>query len=234
MADHLQPQISSQYLNVISQFHARIDDVAKGFDVGASATNIPIGAIGWQSSTNSWYKRTANDWVPLSSAYAINISGNAATATKLATPRNINGTAFDGSTAITVTANTSNSLVFSSAGDGSVSGLSFNGSAARTISYNTVGAPKADGTDATGNWNINITGSAGSVPYSGLTGTPPTWNQNTTGSSAKLVTNILGTGWTIEQSGTDLIFKYGSTNVLKISSVGAVTAANNITGYGTV
>jgi hypothetical protein len=32
--------------------------------------------------------------------------------------------------------------------------------------------------------NQNTTGSAGSVPYSGLTGTVPTWNQNTTGNAA--------------------------------------------------
>ena len=34
--------------------------------------------------------------------------------------------------------------------------------------------------------NQNTTGSAGSVPYSGLTGTVTTWNQNTTGSAASL------------------------------------------------
>lgn len=32
--------------------------------------------------------------------------------------------------------------------------------------------------------NQNTTGSAGSVPYSGLTGAVPTWNQNTTGNAA--------------------------------------------------
>jgi hypothetical protein len=34
--------------------------------------------------------------------------------------------------------------------------------------------------------NQSTTGSAGSVPYSGLTGTAPTWNQNTTGTAANL------------------------------------------------
>ena len=34
--------------------------------------------------------------------------------------------------------------------------------------------------------NQNTTGSAGSVPYSGLTGTVPTWNQNTTGTAANI------------------------------------------------
>ena len=40
--------------------------------------------------------------------------------------------------------------------------------------------------------NQNTTGSAGSVPYSGLTGTVTTWNQNTTGSAASL--SIMNSG----------------------------------------
>jgi hypothetical protein len=37
-------------------------------------------------------------------------------------------------------------------------------------------------------WNQNTSGSAGSVAYSGLTGTVPTWNQNTSGSAATAAT----------------------------------------------
>lgn len=87
-----------------------------------------------------------------------NISGNAGTATKLATARNINGVAFDGSAAISV--NTNQSLTFNNGGSGAASGTTFNGGTARTISYNTVGAPKADGTGATGTWPISVSGSA--------------------------------------------------------------------------
>ena len=86
------------------------------------------------------------------------ITGNAATATKLATARNINGVSFDGSAAISV--NTNQSLTFNNGGSGAASGTTFNGGTARTISYNTIGAPKADGTGATGTWPISITGSA--------------------------------------------------------------------------
>jgi len=87
-----------------------------------------------------------------------NISGNAATATKLETKRAINGVDFDGSAAITITANTGTSLTFNNGGGGAASGTTFNGSVARTISYNTIGAPKTDGTDATGTWPIDIAG----------------------------------------------------------------------------
>lgn len=86
------------------------------------------------------------------------ITGNAGTATKLATARNINGVSFDGSAAISV--NTNQSLTFNNGGSGAASGTTFNGGTARTISYNTVGAPKADGTGATGTWSIDIAGAA--------------------------------------------------------------------------
>lgn len=67
-------------------------------------------------------------------------TGNAATATTLATARNINGVSFNGSADITIAANTSNSLTFNNGGSGSVSGSTFNGSSAVTVSYNTIGA----------------------------------------------------------------------------------------------
>jgi hypothetical protein len=44
----------------------------------------------------------------------------------------------------------------------------------------------------------------------------------------------IGAGWTIEQLGTDLLFKYGGTDVFKLTSAGAVVAKDNITAYGTV
>jgi len=50
-----------------------------------------------------------------------------------------------------------NALTFSDAG-GAASGTTYNGSVARTISYNSVGAPRTDGTNASGTWAINISG----------------------------------------------------------------------------
>jgi len=55
-----------------------------------------------------------------------------------------------------------NSVTFNSSG-GAAPNTSFNGSAARTIDYSTVGAPKADGTGATGTWSISISGNAGTA-----------------------------------------------------------------------
>lgn len=61
--------------------------------------------------------------------------------------------------------NNLNNLTISAAGDGDIL-TSYNGSAAKTISYNSIGAPRADGTGATGTWSISVTGSSG-----GTTGT---------------------------------------------------------------
>ena len=55
-----------------------------------------------------------------------------------------------------------NAVTFTNTG-GASAGTTFDGSAARTIDYSTVGAPKADGTGASGTWSISISGSAGSA-----------------------------------------------------------------------
>ena len=113
------------------------------------------------------------------------LSGNASTATTLATARNINGSAFDGSADITITANTPLLLTFNNGGAGAASGITFNGSTARTISYNTIGAPSTTGANASGTWGINITGNAATattlgtartIGMSGVTATAQSFN----------------------------------------------------------
>jgi len=64
--------------------------------------------------------------------------------------------------------------------------------------------------DITGTGNINITGGLTATAATGLT---------------------LG-NWTIYVSGTDLKFKYGSTDRFKLSSSGALTVESNVTAYG--
>lgn len=77
--------------------------------------------------------------------WGINISGNAATATS--------------ATSATTATSVSNAVTFTNTG-GAVAGTTFNGSVARVIDYSTLGAPKADGTGASGTWGINISGNA--------------------------------------------------------------------------
>ncbi|MFM6994086.1 MAG: hypothetical protein ACKOWO_03095 [Sediminibacterium sp.] len=103
------------------------------------------------------------------------IAGNAATATKIATPVTINGVSFDGSANITIASAAANALTMNASGTGATAGTTFDGSAAKTISYNTIGAsPLAGssslttvGTITSGVWSgtavgyakLNLTGS---------------------------------------------------------------------------
>lgn len=93
------------------------------------------------------------------------------------------------------------SLTFNMDGLGASTGTTFDGSSAKTISYNTIGAPKADGTGATGTWNINVNGNI-------------TTTQITTGAAttAGTITGAwtLTTGSTLQATYADLAEYYTS------------------------
>jgi hypothetical protein len=78
---------------------------------------------------------------------------------------NVSGTVASATSASSATTagSTSSSATFNNSGSGVASGTAFNGGTARTISYNTIGAPSTTGTNASGTWSINVTGSAGSA-----------------------------------------------------------------------
>jgi hypothetical protein len=84
--------------------------------------------------------------------------GNGSSLTSI-TGANVTGTVANATYAISA-GSVTNSLTVNNSGIGSASGATFNGSSAVTISYNTVGAPKTDGTNATGTWGISITGNS--------------------------------------------------------------------------
>jgi hypothetical protein len=76
-----------------------------------------------------------------------------------------------------------NAVTFNSSG-GAAPNATFNGSAALTVDYSTVGAPKADGTGASGNWGINITGNAATATSATTAGSA------TTATDATNATNV--------------------------------------------
>ena len=115
------------------------------------------------------------------------ISGNAGSATQLATARNINGVAFDGTSAVSI--NLNNNVTFNNSGTGAASGSAFNGSATTTISYNTIGAPSTTGANASGNWGINITGNAATVT-NGVYNNSGTYGINITGNAATVTNGV--------------------------------------------
>ena len=84
--------------------------------------------------------------------------GNGSKLTNI-TGANVTGTVANATYAVT-SGSVTNSLTVNNSGTGASSGATFNGGSAVTISYNTVGAPKADGTGASGTWGISITGNA--------------------------------------------------------------------------
>jgi len=62
-----------------------------------------------------------------------------------------------------------------------------------------------------------------------VAGDVPTLNQDTTGSAGSLVT----TNFSIVQSGTKLLFKYGATTIASMDSAGVITSVSNIVSNGT-
>jgi hypothetical protein len=108
-----------------------------------------------------------------------------------------------------------NAVTFTNTG-GALPGTTFNGSAARIIDYGTVGAPKADGTGASGTWGISISGGAASA------------------ATATNATNLVMANFSIVESGGYLYIKYGAATILRIDSTGNLIAEGNVTGYGTV
>ena len=226
-------------------------------DITGSATSVTNGVVTTGSYANpAWITSLAGTKI------TGNIGGTAALATALATARNINGTAFDGSAAITV--NTNTSLTFNNGGSGAASGTTFNGGTATTVSYNTVGAPSTTGTNASGTWGININGTVGAttvntgafstISASGVItstvaiGTAPFTVTSTTevanlkaasattatsATNATNAANLVTTGFSIVESGGKLYFKYGATNIASLDSSGNFIALANVTAYGT-
>lgn len=66
-----------------------------------------------------------------------------------------------------------------------------------------LGVPSTTGTGASGTWGINITGNA---------------------ATASSVASFVTTNWTVEQSGTNLVFKYNGSVVAQITSTGVITS----------
>jgi len=167
---------------------------------GAAARTISYNTVGAPSITGTNASGTWN----------ISISGNAATATSATSATS----AASASTAGSVT----NSVTFNNAGSGDASGTTFNGGAPKTISYNTVGAPSTTGTNASGTWNISISGNAATA---------------TSATNATNAANLVTSNFSIIESGGKLVFKYGSTVIASMDSSGNITSAANITAYGT-
>jgi hypothetical protein len=173
------------------------------------------------------------------------IAGNAGSATRLVTSRNINGVAFDGTAAISVNLNTS--VTFNSSGTGAASGAAFNGGSAATVSYNTIGAPSTTGANASGTWGISISGNAATVT-NGVYNNGGTYGINISGNSnyansagsagsatsANTTSNFTSGAWQMYASGGYLYFYYNGNNVARLDSSGNFIAEGDITALQAV
>ena len=137
------------------------------------------------------------------------LTGNADTATKLATPRNINGVAFDGSAAITITSNTTNTLTI---GTG-LSGTSFNGSGAVTIAI--------DSTVATLTGSQTLTNKTLTLPTIG--GTGAAFSGSTSGTTTVLASATAGTTTLTLPAATDTLVGKATTDTLTNKSISGST-----------
>ena len=192
------------------------DDLAATYSINISgnANTVTNGVYTTGSYSNpSWITSLAGTKV------SGDIAGNSGSTTKLFTPRNINGVAFDGQAAISI--NLNNSVTFNSSGTGGASGTSFNGASGVSISYNTIGAPSTTGTNASGTWGISITGNAASS----TTTTNIVISNDTTSTSTVYPVWVTGTS-----SGTGL--KISSTKASFKPSTGDLTISGIITAPG--
>jgi len=138
------------------------------------------------------------------------VTGNADTATKLATASNINGVAFDGSAAITVKASTTNALTI---GTG-LSGSSFDGSGAITIAIDSTVATLTESQTLT---NKTLTSPIITLPSGGITFSDGTI-QTTTGVQSLTPINVKTSDYTLSSlTERDTLIEINSSNPVTVT-----------------
>jgi hypothetical protein len=112
---------------------------------------------------------------------------------------------------------TTNSLTITDSG-GASPGTTFDGSSAITIDYSTVGAPKTDGTGASGAWGIDITGNASSATSASYAVTA-SYALNAGGGGSSIAVSDEG----VLKTSTATSFNFVGNAVVANASGGAVT-----------
>jgi hypothetical protein len=240
-----------------------VDDVLEGVNLAAFPATGETGKIYVALDTNKTYRWSGSAYVYITSGAVDSVAGktgvvtlvkadvglgsvdntadsakSVASAATLTTARTINGVSFNGSAAITVTANTTNALTI---GTG-LSGTSFNGSGAVTIAIDSTVATLT-GTQTLTNKTISsgiLTGTltaGGSVGTNGQvlksTGTGVQWGDATATSTLDGLTDVV-----ITSPSTSQVLTYNGTLWVNSDPGGtvasAVFAANAQTDLGSV
>jgi hypothetical protein len=76
MANWSNPIITSSYTNFLAEVKGRDDDAATQFSTG-TPTNMPTGAVKWDTSLNRWQKWSGSAWGELTATYSLtNVTAN--------------------------------------------------------------------------------------------------------------------------------------------------------------
>ena len=221
-----------------------ISSVATIPNLGLTNSSVTVGttAIALGASSTTLSGLTSVTSTAFVGGLTGNVSGNASTATALATPRNINGVAFDGSAAITITAANPNALTI---GTG-LSGTSYTGSGAVTIAIDSTVATLT-GSQTLTNKTLSSAVATGGITYNGATsGTIVVKASDVAGSNTltfpaatdtlvgKATTDTL-TNKTFDTAGTGNVFKIAGTQISTNTGTGAMVLATSptVTGLST-
>ena len=129
MANWSNPLLTSTYTNFLTEVKDRDTDLALQFD-GTTSSNIPTGAIRWNSSVNRWQKWSGSAWGELTGTYALtglSTTGNAS----------IGGTL--GSGAITSTGSVSGTALIPTGSSAPANGLYLAGTNTIGLATNSAG-----------------------------------------------------------------------------------------------
>jgi len=162
-----------------------ISTASAGTDYSAGTSALATGILKSTASTGALTIAAASDFPTLNQS----TTGNAATATKLAATKTINGVAFDGSSDITISASAgtlSGTVAVANGGTGATSltsGSLLKGNGTSAISTASAGTDYSAGTSALATGILKSTASTGALTIAAASDFP-TLNQSTTGNAA--------------------------------------------------
>lgn len=246
MADWSKPTLTSTYSNYLSETTGRDVDCATQFSVG-TPTNIPTGAIRWNTSLFRWQVWSGTAWGELATTYAL-------TGISCTSLNNTGNTTLGDSSADTVTSNAA-SWTFANAttitGSLTFSGsVAFNGNvtlgdaAGDTVTFvaNTATVPAGGFTFSGGQVNfssgLQVSGSAVLSAASTATLTNKTFDTAGTGNVLKVNGNTLsasaGTATITLPAATDTLVGRATTDTLTNKTITAMTADSSVSDTGTI
>ena len=189
-------------------------------DVAVGDTQLLIGdGTGFTAATLSGDVTLANTGAVTVGTLNQSTTGNAATATALATARTIGGTSFDGTANIAVALSATTTALATAR---TIGGVSFDGTANINLpGVNAAGTQNTSGTAATVTTNANLTGGVTSVGNAAtvVTNANLTGDVTSSGNATTLGTVAVAKGGTNLTSYTagDLLYATGSTTLAKLA-----------------